>query len=112
MKKTQIFGLLAASALLAGCAGTKDENMGSAPDNDQNVMTGGPVSGTMIRDLPTPVRQSLKRHAPYAEIADIDKMNREGQIVYRFTFTDQKRHPKLYLTDDGSVWWESSVDIL
>lgn len=108
--KNQIFGLLAATALLAGCAGTHD-NMGSSPDRDHNVMTGGPVSGTTIRDLPLAVRQSLKRHEPTAEIADIDKLNRDGQIVYRFTFTEPKRNPKLYLTDDGSVWWESSVDI-
>jgi hypothetical protein len=108
--KTQILGLLAATALLAGCAGSH-KNMGGSPDNDHNVLTGGPVSGTTIGDLPPAVRDSLRRRSPNAEIADIDKLNRDGQMVYRFTFIDPKRNPKLYLTDDGSVWWESSVDM-
>jgi hypothetical protein len=110
--KTSTLPLLAAAALLAGCAGSHHHstNMGASSDTDQNVLTGGPISGTMIRDLPHPVQQTLNRYEPGAEITDIAKLKRDNTIVYRINFMDPLHNPSLYIMDNGGIWWESSVD--
>src|SRR5689334_8348839 len=110
MKKTQILILVAAAALVAGCAGTHHHQGAASPDNDYNVLTGGPISGTTLRDLPPPVRDTLRRYEPHAEISDIDKVRRDGQVVYKINFTQPTKNPTLWITDEGRVWWESSVD--
>src|SRR5262245_38736177 len=101
--------LLAAAALLAGCAGSH-QNMGGSPDTDHNVLTGGPISGTKITDLPHAVQRTIMHYEPNAEISDIDKLKRDSQIVYRINFIDPLHNPALYVMDNGGVWWESSVD--
>jgi hypothetical protein len=108
--KIHTLGLLAAAALLAGCAGSHHDNMGGSSDTDHNVLTGGPISGTTLKDLPGPVKQTLRRYEPNAEVSDIEKLKRENQVVYRFTFMDARRNPPLYIMDNGGIWWESSVD--
>jgi hypothetical protein len=110
--KIHTLGLLAAAALLAGCAGSHhhDNSMGGSSDVDHNVLTGGPITGTTLSDLPGPVKQTLRKYDPNAEITNIDKLKRNTQVIYRFTFTDPLRNPPLYVMDNGGVWWESSVD--
>ena len=110
--KIHTLGLLAAAALLAGCAGSHhhDSSMGGSSDTDRNVLTGGPISGTTLNDLPRPVKDTLRHYEPNAEIADIEKLKRDNQLIYRFAFTDPHRNPPLYIMDNGGIWWESSVD--
>ena len=98
--KTQILCAIA-SALLVGCSGMR-EGMGSA-QNDRNVLTGGPVTGTTINDLPQPVKNKLKELAPTAEIADIDKQSQGGRVIYRITFTGSGRNPTMYIAQDGTI---------
>src|SRR2546423_724719 len=113
--KLQLFHSLAAVALLAGCMQTPP-NQGAAVDNDQNVLTGGPITGTTLKDLPQPVRDTLKRRAPHEEIADIDraqagaaeiediaKSSGPGPTVYEVRFTNPELFPTLYVSPDGSV---------
>ena len=71
-------------------------------DTDQNVLTGGPITGTTIQDLPTVVKEALKAHAPNAEIASIGKIRREGRVVYEFSFLNSDT-PDIYLRDDGKI---------
>ena len=99
--KTQILCAIAAAALLVGCSGMR-ESMGGA-ENDRNVLTGGPVTGTTINDLPQPVKNKLKELAPAAEIADIDKQTQGGRVVYRITFTEPGRNPTMYIAQDGAI---------
>jgi hypothetical protein len=109
--KIQTLPLLAAAVLLAGCAGSsQQQSMGGSPDTDHNVLTGGPISGTTLRDLPQPVQSTLYRYDRYAEVANIDKLRRDNTTVYRISFVDSLRNPPLYVMDNGGVWWESSVD--
>jgi len=100
--KTQILCAIAAVALATGCAETR-KDMGAAKENDQNVLTGGPMTGTKVKDLPEPVRNALKDRAPTSEIADIDKETRDGQVVYKVTFAEPGKNPALYITADGNV---------
>ena len=77
--------------------------MGGSVENDHNVLTGGPVTGTSIQDLPPAVKTALKRHAPDGEIADIDKLMRGGRVVYEISFTEPAKNPKLFITADGRL---------
>lgn len=95
--------IITAVAVLAGCTETPEEHMGSAVDNDQNVLTGGPITGTTIDDLPSAVKETLKERAPHAEIATIDKTRREGRTVYEFNFAEPDKTPTLYVRRDGAV---------
>lgn len=100
--KIQILSSLAVIALLAGCA-RMHESMGAAADTDHNVLTGGPVSGTSIQDLPDPVKDTLKAKAPTAEIASINKTTQNGQVVYEIKFTDPNKFPLMTFSEDGRV---------
>lgn len=101
--KIKILCLLAGIALLAGCAETRQKYMGKAGDNDQNVLTGGPVVGTTLKDLPQAVRDTLKQRAPTAEVADIDKEKRDGKTVYEISFSERGKNQKLFIAEDGTV---------
>jgi hypothetical protein len=100
--KTQILCVIASAAVLVGCSSMRN-NMGGGADNDQNVLTGGPVTGTTVKDLPQPVKNTLKEKAPSAEIADIDKQSQGGRVIYRITFSEPARNPTMYLSQDGSI---------
>ena len=91
----------AAAALLAGCSETP-QFVGAAVDNDQNVLTGGPITGTTIEDLPAAVKQSLREHMPTAEVVSITKSRRHGSVVYDISFANSDTR-ELYLRDDGKV---------
>jgi hypothetical protein len=99
--KSQLVSAIAAMALLLSCSQMRT-SMGGA-ENDHNVLTGGPLSGTTINDLPQPVKNTLKEKAPTAEIADIDRQSQGGRMIYRFTFTEPARNPTMYISEDGSI---------
>ena len=90
-----------AAILFFGCTETPP-HMGAAVDNDQNVLTGGPITGTTIQDLPASVKDTLKARAPHAEIAGIEKSRRDGNVVYEISFIDTDI-PEIYLRADGQV---------
>src|ERR1043166_3025220 len=99
--KLQLFLTLAtAVALAAGCTDARSV-AGAAADNDQNVLTGGPITGTTIKDLPVAVKETLNQHAPHAEIADIDKITRDGQIAYSFSSATRTHKRKRVVPEDG-----------
>lgn len=100
--KTYILGLLVAAGLVTGCTETR-QHMGAAAENDHNVLTGGPMTGTTLSDLPQAVRSTLSSQDPNAEIADIDKTTRNGQVVYEISFTEPGKNPKMYITADGQI---------
>ena len=79
------------------------KNMGASNENDQNVLTGGPVTGTRLADLPERVRETLKERVPTAEVADIDKQTMDGQVVYKISFAEPGKNPTIYITIDGKV---------
>ena len=100
--RIKIFASIAFAALLAGCTETP-KYAGAPVDTDQNVLTGGPITGTTIQELPQSVKEALKRRAPHAEIAGIVKTRRDGRVVYDVSFIDMENTPEIYLRDDGKV---------
>jgi hypothetical protein len=100
--KTQILCVIASVALFIGCAEMR-KHMGGGKDSDQNVLTGGPVTGTTVNDLPQPVKNTLKEKTPNAEVADIDKQTQGGRVIYRITFGEPGKNPTLYIAEDGNI---------
>ena len=100
--KTQLLCAVTSVALLVGCAEMR-KHMGGGKDSDQNVMTGGPVTGTTLKDLPQPVKNTLKEKTPNAEVADIDKQTQGGRVIYRISFSEPGKNPTMYIAADGSV---------
>lgn len=96
-----IFASIAAAAMLVGCTETP-QYQGAAVDNDQNVLTGGPITGTTIQELPQSVKETLKERVPHDEIASINKTRRNGQVVYDISFIERDT-PEIYLRADGKV---------
>src|SRR5258707_10953690 len=100
--KSGLLSAVAAIALIASCTETP-KTMGAANENDRNVLTGGPVTGTHIADLPDPVRQRLKESVPNGEVADIDKQLMDGKTVYKISFAEPGKNPSIYIAEDGTV---------
>jgi hypothetical protein len=92
----------AALALTLG-SGCTYRNHAGAVGNDHNVLTGGPVTGTRLEDLPQPVRDTLHKQVRSGEVADIDKQMLGTQAVYKISFTDPTNSPTLYIAQDGKI---------
>jgi hypothetical protein len=101
MKLEPLF-LGALLALTSGCAHFRN-NAGGVADTDQNVLTGGPVAGIRIKNLPAAVKKVLKAEAPTAEVADISTRTRDGRLIYRIVFSEPARNPMLYIAEDGTI---------
>ena len=94
--------LFAALAIGLACGCSHRGSMGGV-GGDRNVLTGGPVTGTQLSDLPVPVRDTLKHHVPSGEVADIDKQTLGSEVVYKISFADPTNRPSLYISQDGRV---------
>lgn len=93
---------MAGAALLAGCTETP-QYMGAAVDRDQDVLTGGPITGVTIQDLPPAVKDTLKQRVPHSEIASITRSHRGNKIVYDISFVQTDEAPEIYVADNGKV---------
>lgn len=107
--KIQFLAPIALVAFAVGCAGPF-EPAGAAVDTDKNVLTGGPITGTTIQELPEAVKSTLKQSAPQAEIADIDKATRDGREVFEISFTQPGKNPRLLISQDGTVLPDSNSE--
>ena len=110
MRIQSICSMAAAAALLVGCSSAETRKHAGGPNlNDQNVLSGGPVVGTTLADLPAPVKHTLQQQMPTAEVADIDKVERNGKIVYEITFAEPGKNPTIYIAADGTLWSPSEM---
>jgi len=100
--KIRLLCIVAVAALIAGCAETS-KHAGATAENDSNVLTGGPVVGTRIQDLPAPVQASLQQRMPTAEIAGIDKERENGRTFYKISFIQPGKNPVMWFAEDGTV---------
>ena len=73
-----------------------------APQEKANVVTGGPVAGVTLNDLPKEVVKEIQRQAPNAEIDIITKEVHGDKTTYLITFKDRMHEP-LRLGSDGTV---------
>ena len=100
MKAPTMCAVVLALGLICGCA-HRGHVGGSS--GDHNVLTGGPVTGTRLSDLPGPVRETLQKQIPSGEVADIDKQMVGDQAIYKISFTDPTNSPALYISQEGKI---------
>jgi hypothetical protein len=82
----------------------KNEAIGTPGVSIQTETAAGDFKlGIKFSDLPTAVLQTIQERAPYAEIADIDKETRSGQVVYEISFKEEGKNPKLHVAEDGTI---------
>jgi hypothetical protein len=93
---------LAALGLSGGCAEIR-KNVGGTAQNDQNILTGGPFAGTTLKDLPPAVRNTLRQKLPTAEIADIDKQQSDGRVLYKISFAQPGSNGSMTISEDGTI---------
>src|SRR5436190_23114099 len=98
--KAPLWCAVLALGLTCGC--TYRGHVGGA-GSDHNVLTGGPVTGTRLSDLPQPVKETLQKQVRSGEVADIDKQMLGDEIVYKISFTDPTNSPALYISQDGRI---------
>jgi hypothetical protein len=98
--KAPLLCVVLAFALTSGCA--HRHSMG-ASSGDHNILTGGPVTGTRLSDLPQPVKDTLQKQVRSGEVADIDKQMLGNEVVYKISFTDSTNSPALYIAKDGRI---------
>jgi uncharacterized membrane protein YkoI len=82
-----------------------DQAVGS-PETSVQVGVGrrdGPLVGTTLADLPAAVLSAIRERAPNAEVADIDKETRSGQVVYEISFKEEGKNPKMHVAEDGTI---------
>ena len=100
--KTQILSAIAVLGLFSGCAWS-GKHTGASDYNDQDVLTGGPVVGMTIKDLPQTVKDALEQKVPKGEISNIRRENMSGKSVYKIDFLDANKYPPLWIAEDGNL---------
>jgi len=96
------FCAITALGLTCGCAGMHGHRGGTA-QSEQNILTGGPFTGTTVKDLPQPVRETLRQQLPTAEIADIDKQEIDGRVLYKISFSHPGTNGSITISQDGKI---------
>ena len=59
--------------------------------------------GTKLSALPEKVQATIQKHAPDAEIADINRQEENGRVIYQVEFKDQGKNPTLRVAEDGTL---------
>jgi len=107
--KIQILVLTGAVCLFAGCAEFQHDYVGGAAYNDNDVLTGGPMAGTKVSDLPEAVKKTLQQNFPHEEVADIDRTLRDGREIYLIKFARRGTDPVVSIGNDGHLIQEIGI---
>ncbi|MBA4150078.1 MAG: PepSY-like domain-containing protein [Verrucomicrobia bacterium] len=75
----------------------------SSPELQADAPLTGPRIGTKFEDLPEAVQNTIRQESAGAEIADIDKEERTGQVIYEVSFKQEGRNPKIHVAQDGRL---------
>jgi len=74
-----------------------------APADTSAIISGGPVTGVKVSELPPAVWQTISAREPGAEIAYVNKDTWGDRVIYIVTFKDPPHHPRLHVAADGTV---------
>jgi len=61
------------------------------------------VTGVNLNELPPQVLFAARSRAADGQIAYVNKETWGDRVVYIVSFKDEKRHPRLHITSDGTV---------
>ena len=74
-----------------------------APGSLERVFKGTGATGTKLSALPEKVQKTIQSHAPNAEIADINRKEKDGLVFYDVEFKDKGKNPTMQVCEDGTL---------
>jgi uncharacterized membrane protein YkoI len=74
-----------------------------APGSLERVFKGTGATGTKLSALPEKVQKTIQRDAPNAEIADINRKEKDGLVFYEVEFKDKGKNPTMQVCEDGTL---------
>ena len=74
-----------------------------APGTLERVFKGTGATGTKLSALPEKVQKTIQSQAPNAEIADINRKEKDGVVFYEVEFKDKGKNPTICVAEDGAL---------
>ncbi len=74
-----------------------------APGTLERIFSSPGAVGTKLSALPKSVQKTVQDKGPNAEIADINRKEDNGRVIYEIEFKDKAAHPTLRVMDNGTV---------
>jgi hypothetical protein len=69
----------------------------------ERMLTPTGAVGTKFSALPAPVQKAIQSQAPNVEIADIERHETDGRVIYEVEFKDSGKNPTMRFGEDGSL---------
>jgi uncharacterized membrane protein YkoI len=95
-RTTELFGVIAVAALLAGCSDNQFGRSSGPKADDVKV-------ASQFNELPPAVQKTVKEQAPNGVIDKISTETKDGRLTYKIKFQDEGLNPALWVTADGNV---------
>jgi uncharacterized membrane protein YkoI len=67
------------------------------------ILTPTGAVGTKLSSLPEKVQATIQAKAPNAEIADIERHEDNGRVIYEVQFKDVGKNPSIKVAEDGTL---------
>ena len=74
-----------------------------APGTMERVFKGTGATGTKLSALPENVQRTIQKHAPDAEIVDINRKDKDGLVFYEVEFKDKGKNPTIQVAENGTL---------
>ncbi len=74
-----------------------------APGTLDRLVSGRGAVGTKLSALPKSVQKTIQEKAPNAEIADINRKEDNGVVVYEIEFKDKGVNPTMRVMENGTL---------
>jgi uncharacterized membrane protein YkoI len=71
--------------------------------NVERALTRTGAVGTKFSALPADVQRSIQTHASGAEIADVNRLEENGRVLYEVSFRDEGKNPTIRVAEDGTL---------
>ena len=82
----------------------KDETASLGASGKASIdVTGSATTKSQLSALPEPVRKTVQKQVGNAEIADVNKKEDNGRVIYEIEFKDAGKNPTMRVAGDGTI---------
>ena len=93
--------VIAADGRVLNSPGT--EKLDGVMDKVEKALTPTGAVGTRFSALPQRVQETIQTKAPATEIADINRSEDNGRVIYEVEFRDEGKKPSIKIAEDGTL---------
>ena len=93
--------VIAADGRVLNSPGT--EKLDGVMDKVEKALTPTGAVGTRFSALPQRVQETIQTKAPATEIADINRSEDNGRVIYEVEFRDEGKNPSIKIAEDGTL---------